>query len=125
MVHSLANDHVQAAEFGMKGKMATAALAAIRPYANWQLINVETSPMDSTDVLAFGCSKQNSKVLFLVNKRSHISRVDLPKGSSAVVLRLNTGNEDKSADPAAGDVSIVLQPYEVCRCTLANPTTGN
>jgi len=125
MVHSLANGHVQAAEFGMKGKMATAALAAIRPYANWQLIEVETAPMDSTDVLAFGCFKQNSKVLFLVNKRSQISRVDLPTGSRAVVLHLTTGNEDTPVGPAAGDVSIVLQPSEVCRVTLVNPTPGN
>lgn len=116
MTHSLALGGVKEAEFNLKADMSTAAMDAVRPYANWRLVNVSTS---SRHVLAFGCTNDHEKVVFLVNKIPHVSHAELGLSPTAVkVLHVAPGAKEQSAEVAVGGLKVELAPYEVIRVTI-------
>lgn len=119
MVNFLAQGHVQEASFDLKGELPAAALEAIRPYAHWQVIGVETSPKNSGRLLAFGCVNDHEQVLFLVNCLPvSVNAVFNVGFSEAKVLPVAPGAKEEAVQLPADGWNVQFPPYAVCRVTM-------
>ena len=122
MVGALGHGHVDEAAFDLPGELPAAALDALRPFANWQLMDVETVPRHSAHMLAFGCFDGKEKIVFLVNKTAHPWHAELvlsSDGSESVARRPRAPKEQVAVEIAGGWIEVGSGAYEVCRVRFA------
>ena len=125
MMNSLARGGVKEAHFDLKGDISAAALDAIRPYANWSIMNVDTTPRDSTRILAFGCMNERERVVFIVNETPHPAHAELNLSPTKItVLYVAPGAKDQATELPADGLKLELTPYEVIRVTIARHATN-
>lgn len=116
----LAAGGVTDAYFDLKGEIPTAALDAIRPYAQHQMLDVETSPRNSTRVLALGCIDQRARVVFIINTTPRPTRAHLGFYTGAAkVLHVTPGGKETATEQPKSGIQLDLGPYDVYRVTYA------